>query len=406
MTVRFPKLRVWQKDLLDYYKQHTSDKWIVVKSCRQASGKSFFAQILLIYTALSKSCVSLSVSPVLSQSRKMFQDVCKMASDLITSSNASTYEITFINGSKILFRSGEQGNTIRGNTVSGICVIDEAAFIRDDDFYQIIVPTTSVYKSNIFLFSTPLRKQGCFYNLFMQGLAGEGKVVSFDWTTYDLSKYLTPETLELYRQQMPKLAFQSEILGEFIDGSGTVFTDFKDCISDYELKDSPIFIGIDWCANTGNDNTAITVSQVVEGKVRIHKIIAFNDKNTTETIDYIVDLVTKLKAYNHKITVTSEKNSIGNVYFSILYQRLHSIANCFQFTTTNKSKEKIIKQLMFCFEQEKISIPNDKDLIIELSAYECKISATGLPVYNAPVGVHDDRIMSLAICVDSLYRYL
>lgn len=406
MTVVFPELRVWQKDLLNYYKQHTSDKWIIVKSCRQASGKSFFAQILLIYTALSKSCVSLSVSPVLSQSRKMFQDVCKMARDLIKSSNASTYEIEFINGSKILFRSGEQGNTIRGNTVSGICIIDEAAFIRDDDFYQIIVPTTSVYKANIFLFSTPLRKQGCFYNLFMQGLAGEGKVVSFDWTSYDLSKYLTPETLELYRQQMPKLAFRSEILGEFIDGEGTVFTDFKDCVSDYKLNPSlPIFIGIDWGSGQGQDNTVITIGQASEGKACIGEIIAFNDKNATETIEYIDLLIKGLRSKNFKdILIKVEKNGIGAPFFQLLLKSVD--CKVVSFTTTNKSKDEIIKKLELLFERKLISIPDDRNLLNELSSYECKISQIGLPVYNAPLGLHDDRVISLALCVNSLYRYL
>lgn len=406
MTVVFPELRVWQKDLLNYYKQHTSDKWIIVKSCRQASGKSFFAQILLIYTALSKSCVSLSVSPVLSQSRKMFQDVCKMARDLIKSSNASTYEIEFINGSKILFRSGEQGNTIRGNTVSGICIIDEAAFIRDDDFYQIIVPTTSVYKANIFLFSTPLRKQGCFYNLFMQGLAGEGKVVSFDWTSYDLSKYLTPETLELYRQQMPKLAFRGEILGEFIDGEGTVFTDFKDCVSDYKLNPSlPIFIGIDWGSGQGQDNTVITIGQASEGKACIGEIIAFNDKNATETIEYIDLLIKGLRSKNFKdILIKVEKNGIGAPFFQLLLKSVD--CKVVSFTTTNKSKDEIIKKLELLFERKLISIPDDRNLLNELSSYECKISQIGLPVYNAPLGLHDDRVISLALCVNSLYRYL
>lgn len=87
-------------------------------------------------------------------------------------------------------------------------MIDEAAFCQDDVFYQILVPTTNVFKSDIFIVSTPKFKQGFFYNLWMKGQDEENsKIICVDWNNYDTSKYLPPETLELYRQEMPKLAF-------------------------------------------------------------------------------------------------------------------------------------------------------------------------------------------------------
>jgi hypothetical protein len=43
---------------------------------------------------------------------------------------------------------------------------------------------------------------------------------------------------------------------------------------------------------------------------------------------------------------------------------------------------------------------------VELSAYECKANSNGLITYNAKSGFHDDRVMSLAILVNSLYYEL
>ena len=133
MTITFPKLEKWQKDVFSYLKLGGKD-WYVVKSIRQC-GKSVLAEILLIYSAFKTPCsVSLSVSPVVSQSRKMYEDILRIASKLVYKSNGSTLEIIFFNGSKIIFRSAEQGDSIRGITVkgSGILVVDEAAYIQDD----------------------------------------------------------------------------------------------------------------------------------------------------------------------------------------------------------------------------------------------------------------------------------
>ena len=145
MVAILPKMNLWQQDLYNFYLKNPKGKWCVCLSPRQI-GKSIFAQILLIDSALRKNdSVSICISPVLSQSRKMFKDVGKIAKPLLKSSNASILEIEFINGSTILFKSAEQGDTIRGNTVkgSGIMVVDEAAYIKDDLFYSIAVATTN-----------------------------------------------------------------------------------------------------------------------------------------------------------------------------------------------------------------------------------------------------------------------
>lgn len=410
MIVEFPKLEKWQADLFDYYLQHKTGKWCIVKSLRQI-GKSTVAQLLLMYSALTNdNSVCMCVSPILSQSRKMYEDIVRNFNKLITKNNGSSLEITTINGSKILFKSAEQYDGIRGITIKngGIVVVDEAAYVKDDVYYSIIVPTTNVYNASIFVFSTPKFKSGFFYDLYTQGLMDDAKVKSFNWCTYDTSKYLGYDTLSIYRERLPKLSFQSEFLGEFIDGEGTVFTDFKQTIKDTTLTPHlPIVIGIDWGTGTGSDYTVLTVAQLVDGVVIITEQIAFNDKNAQQTIDYIKLTVEALKSkINSEITVVVEKNSIGNVYYQLLYEALDEDTQVVLFNTTNKTKDKIIKQLQVLFETNRIIIPNDSKLINELSAYECKINTNGTPTYNAPIGLHDDRVMSLCFCVNQMYNEL
>lgn len=423
MTITFPKLEKWQKDVFSYLKLGGKD-WYVVKSIRQC-GKSVLAEILLIYSAFKTPCsVSLSVSPVVSQSRKMYEDILRIASKLVYKSNGSTLEIIFFNGSKIIFRSAEQGDSIRGITVkgSGILVVDEAAYIQDDIFYSVLVPTTNVYRAPIFVFSTPKFKNGFFYNLYIRGLDSKTSngVVSFDWTKYDLSKYLPDDMLELYRQQMPKQSFAAEFLGEFVDADGSVFTDFKKNVRDFKADyEEPIYIGIDWGTGTGNDNTAITIGQIQYNNIIILDQIAFNDKNTKQTINYIESII---KSYVNKgvkeINIVAEKNSIGNVYYQLLVDKIDELETAYDekgkeidinsqtFNTTNKSKEDIIKKTITLLEQDRLFIPDIEELVLEMSQYECKVNRNGLLTYNAPSGLHDDRVMSLCILTGKMNRYL
>lgn len=418
-----PKLNKWQKDLVDSYIKYPTGKWFVVKSPRQV-GKSISLEYLLVFVSLSEAnSVSIAISPTIGQARKLYNDIVLFANKIINRSNGSLLYIEFINGSTIHFKSAEQGDSVRGFTTKrkGILVVDEAAYINKEWFYSVVVPITNVYNSDIFLFSTPKYKQGLFYELYTKG--GDGNIIAFDWTTYDLSKYLTAELLELYREQLPKAAFTSEYLAEFIDGDGAVFTDFKKCIGKAEFNPLlPLYIAVDWGTGTGADDTAITLGQYINNKMVVSKQIYFNDKKVNDTTAYILDLI---KMYVRKgfkeIDIVVENNSIGQIYFDILHDKIDEFENVYndalddfkkeieinlsQFTTTNKSKKRIIEKLTMLFENNSIVIPNDSKLLTQLSMFEATINNNGTVVYKGANNSHDDLVMSLCFLIDALDKY-
>lgn len=423
-NVKMPDLELWQKEIVNYHIENPKGKWIVTKAIRQV-GKSICLQWLLVYVSLfTANSESVVVSPIMSQSRKLFNDILKWANKLIIKSNSTLLQIEFVNNSIITFASGEQGDTLRGKTIrkGGILAVDEAAYINENFFYEVLVPMTNVNKSNIYLFSTPKYRSGLFYNLYMKGMSDQkDNVISFDWTTYDTSKFLDTETLELYRQQLPKLAFKSEYLGEFIDGDGSVFSDFKECVGNADLDPSQeVWISIDWGTGQGKDDTVLTIGQYNKGLIQVSKCISFNDKNTNQTIDTILYTIEKLVKKGFKnIHIIVEKNSIGQIFYDMLCERTDRYEvqyndnvdwrneisiRCSTFTTTNQSKDRIVKKLIVLFENNRIIIPDDNKLLTQLSTYECKISSSGNPVYNAPIGSHDDTVMSLCILVGTLYN--
>lgn len=417
-----PKLNTWQKDLVEAYLQYPENQWFIIKSPRQV-GKSISLEYLLVLASLSeKNSVSIAVSPTISQARKLYNDIVLFASKLLAKSNGSLLYIEFVNGSQIHFKSAEQGDSVRGFTTKrkGILVVDEAAYINKDWFYSVLVPITNVYHSDIFLFSTPKYKQGLFYELYV---SDSEHIMQFDWNKYDLSKYLTAELLELYRQQLPKAAFQSEYLAEFIDGEGSVFTEFKKCVGDVVFNPLlPLHISVDWGTGTGSDDTAISLGQYDGQKMLVGKQYYFNDKKTNDTVEYILDLIKMyVRRGYHEINIVVEQNSIGNVYYDILHDKIDEYETNFnenemdfrkeieinlsKFNTTNKSKKKIIEKLTILFENNAIVIPNDEKLLTQLSCFEAKINDNGTVIYKGANNSHDDLVMSLCFLVDSLDRY-
>lgn len=424
MTIQMPKLEIWQQEVINYHLSNPKEKWVVTKAIRQV-GKSICLQWLLVYVSMNEpNSESVVVSPIMSQSRKLFNDILHWAKKLIIKSNSTLLQLEFVNNSVITFASGEQGDTLRGKTIKkgGILAVDEAAFINETFFYEVLVPMTNVFKSNIYLFSTPKYRSGLFYNLYMKGMSEDrDNVISFDWTKYDTSKYLPSAMLERYRKQLPKLAFQSEYLGQFIEGDGSVFSNFKECIGVAELDpEKEVWISIDWGSGQNKDDTVLTIGQYNKCKIQIQKCIGFNDKNVNNTICAILFAIQKLVANKFKdIHIIVEKNSIGQIFYDLLCEKTDryevdynskvdwkdeiniAVSN---FITTNQSKDRIIKKLIVLLENNAIVLPDDRKLMLELSTYECKISSSGNVIYNAPIGGKDDYVMSLAILVGQLYQ--
>lgn len=386
-TIILPDLKKWQQDVFDELADgRYSGKRVIVKSKRQ-TGKSILAEILLIKYCLEKKCTSIMLSPTLNQSRKVFKDICNMlsGSGAITSNNASLLTLDFCNGSQLLFKSGEQRESLRGYTVDGILIIDEAAYIQDDIF-EIVYPFCDANNAPMLILSTPLFKDGEFYRLY-----SNADNIRFDWSEYDTSEFLTPERLEYYRSILTENKFKSEYLGLFIEDGGYVFRGITNCFKTSTL--SPVSMGIDWGSGNGNDYTAITMLDANSDMVYLDY---FNNVQPTEQIDLIADLINKTPTLTN---VTVEQNSIGNVYYDFLLSKINKKSILHKFSTTNESKRRIVENLANAIANQKIGLINEKELIKELQHYAQEKTKTGY-TYNGVGGVHDDIVMSLAICYD------
>ena len=392
MEIIFPKLHKHQRDVYDaVVNDNGAGDIYVVKSKRQC-GKSFVASLILIYFSLNKKdTISMIVEPTLNQSRRIFKDIVKMldGSGIIKNANQSLLSIDFINGSEIIFKSAEQYDAIRGYSVSGILIVDEGAFIRDD-VYEILFPVRDAHNSPMLIISTPLFCDGYFYRLFTSTNSK-----SYDWCDYDTSMFLSDEKLEQYRNTLSDLKFRSEYLGQFITDGGYVFKNIAKCVlGDSDITGEPVCVGIDWAVGNDGDDTVLSL---LDANANAVEFVRLNNMSPVEQISTIVN---KLNTTPSLKKVVVEQNSIGNVYLDMLKHKYirHSIVT--KFNTTNESKRRIIEQLATAFQNESVHIPNDRELINQLQHYAVEKTKTGY-TYNGQ-GAHDDYVMSLAMAYDAL----
>ena len=388
----------WQKDIISGILKYPNDIHIA-KSKRQV-GKSVTCEVLLLYYSINKAgSTSICISPTLNQSRKIYKEILKGIQNLpvYQSSNSTILEINLTNGSCIKFKSGEQRDSLRGESVNGILILDEAVFIPDEVIFTTL-PFVDVARAPILLTSTPKFRDGVFYEFYTKGENFEDGFHSYNINEYDTSILLSHERLEMYRRSCSPQIFLTEYLGEFCDYASSVFGNVDKLIGSTISPSKEIVAGIDWGSGNGGDDTAITI---MNDSKQIIKVFYFNDKDVMQTIDFIVS---KLKEYGVKKCVC-EVNSIGSTYLNLLKRRVSNEnikCQIIEFVTTNDSKREIIENLQVNCLNGSIQLINDKKLLLEMVSYQMEKTSTGKITYNGSPGVNDDIVISISLALHAL----
>lgn len=380
-------------------------KTVVVKSSRQ-KGKTITVANILLFYAINHRTRNYYIAPTLKQAKEIFKTITSAIgnSGIVKTSNATDLIIGLINGSKINFKSAEQGtDALRGYTCDGILCIDEAAFI-DDEIFHTILPWTDFNKADILMTSTPFVKAGFFWDYYNYGLEGSHNTVTIDWSDIkykdEIDKILTPEMLEEYRSILPANTFKTEYLGEWLDDDGSVFLNFKNCTEINKISpNDKLFVGIDWGNGGNNDDTVMSILNQNAKQVYLgYK----NNLSPTQQIDWISGVLKPIK--NQIVVCKPELNSIGTPYTDMLKKRLQYM-KIEGFNTSNQSKNEIVSQLQVAFEQEKIKILPDEKQLRELSYYAAEYNLkTKTLTFNAPNGLNDDIPIALMLSYDALEK--
>lgn len=372
--------------------------FITVNAGRQ-SGKSLLAINQTLYWGLSKKNQTVFwVSPTVGQATKIYKQTLSYLNtgNVILSNKGSMgdTEIVFKNGSVIKYRSGAQGDSLRGESVDYM-VIDEAAFIKQDVFQSTLMQMLNVKGKKCLIVSTPKGKNW-FFNHFNRGLLEEqNRYKSFKFTSAD-NPHSNLELIEMAKNSIPKPIFNQEYLGEFIDAA-TIFENVNELSvmtpTTIPTPTDKYFIGID--IGMMDDSTVVTVLN--------HKseMVYYWRKNNINSTDIKTNIQQIITMFNPVKTFLELNNQGLPIYQDLVELGVRSLQG---FQTTEQSKNEIINNLINAFSSKTIKVLDDEYLKSELTAFTMIPQINGKVKFSAPNGFNDDCVMSLAIALHCLNK--
>jgi hypothetical protein len=190
--------------------------------------------------------------------------------------------------------------------------------------------------------------------------------------------------------------FEQEYECKFLEGASQFFKNLENCVYDektqQELQVSGDFkLGVDLAKY--NDFTVIT-------PFNLNNFIVYPQDRFNQ-IDWILQEA-KIEAAARRFgnaRVTIDSTGIGDPVVEELRRRGINIREEDVFKFTQNSRQNLLNNLAILLENRKIRIPKDEELLDELRSFTIEMNEKGRAVIKCPDGLHDDRVMSLALAV-------
>lgn len=392
-----------QKEAYDLF--HKEEVKELVLNFSRQSGKTTLCEILLIETLVKSKTNCAYISPDYGQGKRVFREIVNLLSQtqLIKKKNSSDLTLELVNGSFLQFFTGMNPTAIRGTTISGLLVLDEAAYLPEEtsdgqNFYHMVVkPITKAKKPKVVFISTPNGKFGLFYEKYLEGLTSE-TTKTVECNIYEDST-ISKEDIEELKRTTPPLAWRQEFLCEFLDSALTVFEGYEKQFIDYKdiTLTKKVWIGVD-LSSVGEDETILTKT---DGKyVWQKKITGTLDNKYRQIADIVNNERNLVMAY-------MESNSIGSVMINEIKKLIKNKSRILEYVTTNENKNENVGNLQLKISQNDIFFnKEDKELYKQLGVFTCKVNKTTRRItYAAKEPNHDDRVMSLLISLRAKEDY-
>lgn len=323
-------------------------------------------------------------------------------------------EYTFHNGTVASFLSAESEDNLRGDTCH-FMYIDEAAFMKETTYTEILLPMLTRTKGRVAMFSTPNGKNW-FYDIYQKGLKPENHhlVHSLSATYEDLSDQDDYEdilrVIMALKDTMSTNAFNREVMGEFISDKSLFagvaesrkskewYDEYNKASVEYHnsVRIAPKkFLGID--IGVVNDFTVLTCIDINNVVVDVDR---FNMSDERYTHKEFKERIYKFYK-KHEADMQSCYMEINNK--ELLFDELldeYGMHKLNEVRTSAMNKPVMVDQLIKLFDEYAITIPFNEELEKELYAFSSiQNKVTGKWQYRGSEGIHDDMVMSLILAV-------
>ncbi len=376
-----------QKLLLD------NSKRICAVMGRQTGKSTTIAAKAIHYVLINPYSRALVVSPTLRQSLLLFEKILSFSEhirSMIRSRNRSRIDLK--NGSSIIALPCGSGSTIRGYTAT-LLILDEAAFIPEHIINNVFLPMISTTNGSIWMISTPYSKEHPFYRAYN----------SSEWSVYKVPSSSNPlikqSFLDEQRRFIGELAFMQEYSAEFIDDIDTFFPSnlVQRCIDVNTKGKGILYAGFD--PGGRSDPAALVIINYID---KVYEVIYKRSWYNTDYTYINREVIKICKDYN-VASLCIDQTGLGNpIAESIKHElgedRVKGVI------LTPSSKEEILLNLRLLFEERRIIIPPDPELLSHLNCITYKKSSIGYK-FEHPNNTHDDLAYALALACWAIKDY-
>ena len=388
---------------------HVPDLQELWVACGTKFGKSLSAAGAISSAAIiKKQSLYRWIAPHYSVA-KIGMRYCKriLPPDPYVTANNSTNTLTIENRETLLqFLHGTDPEaTIEGEGTQGN-VLDEMSKMKEQ-VYTSVWTTTTLTRGPILALSTP-RGKGFFYNKCMEAkeemeLArrqGRNPRKAFITAPTSDNPYVLREAIENAKKDLPLRLFEQYYEAKFIDDS-SVFVGLDACIRgvelyldssfqhwvDEEVESKTVVIGVDWAKTT--DYTVFTAFDTNGPISRVIGVCRFQGIDYVSAIKHLYKFA---KQFKEVLVIYHDKTGVGVALDDMLSQTTLPFEGI---VFTNKSKAKMVSDLILGIQKQKVEFPNWAPLKKEMDAYEVQTNDLGTMKYAAPSGLHDDIVSSL-----------
>jgi hypothetical protein len=319
-----------------------------------------------------------------------WRDFIRILRPVIASDNFTEKRIELITGGVIDFWSLDDPDAGRSRKYKRV-TIDEAAKVKNLEqcWNAGIRPTLTDFRGDADMYSTP-KGHDFFWRCYSRGEDPTDR----DWACWTMptaaNPFIDPAEIEDAKRQLPDRVFQQEYMAEFLDDAGGVFRGVADAVDTGRSQNEPKAAGRSY--SMGVDLARVQDFTVITVVDDLGRQVYFERFNKISWERQIAAVTSAANAYNATIFIDS--TGVGDPIFERLRQAQLKITG-YQFT--NASKEALIDNLAMKIERGDARFMDIAEQTNELLAFTYEMTPSRNVRMNAPEGMHDDCVISLAL---------
>jgi len=254
-----------------------------VMRCGRRFGKTTMFEDLACLFAINGKQVGW-FSPKYKHMQGSFRRIKKALKPVITRSSSTEGLIELVTGGFIRFWTLQDKDAGRGDFYHEV-LIDEASLVEiglRDIWEQAIAPTLLDYDGNAWMAGTPkgIDPENFFYFACTNTDDKEGQVWKEFHAPTSANPNINAKALADFKEQLPPLVYQQEVLAEFVDWSGVAFFALDDLLingqpTKYPESCDSVFAVIDTAVKDGkqHDSTAVSYYAYRDYKNKIDLVL-------------------------------------------------------------------------------------------------------------------------------------